>query len=301
MSAVATQGSAGREPGPRAARHPPCDDRPSASASRVELRPFADAASLAAAAARDFLEAVDESQREGRGFHVALSGGRIAAEFFKFVTRLAGAPTASPAGPAGTGERLGGVRFFWADERCVPPDAAESNYRVAREALLEPLGIRTGVFRIRGELPPQRGAEEASATLAREVPSGPAGVPVLDFVLLGMGEDGHIASIFPDGLAAANSATQCYLSVVGPKPPPDRVTLTMGPLAAARQAWVLASGAGKEAALAGSLEEDGRMPLAQLLRRRAATRIYTDIARPTHTRAAAAGQGRPAEREAPAP
>ncbi|HEX6488497.1 MAG TPA: 6-phosphogluconolactonase [Candidatus Dormibacteraeota bacterium] len=134
----------------------------------------------------------------------------------------------------------GRVTVLFGDERCVPPDDEESNFRMAREALLDrvrPLSVH----RMPGELVPEEGAE----LYARIVePLRP-----LDLVLLGMGPDGHTASLFPghQGLHAAGSAIAVHDS---PKPPPDRVSLTLEVLQEARQVLMLVAGAGKRDAVA---------------------------------------------------
>jgi 6-phosphogluconolactonase len=92
-----------------------------------------------------------------------------------------------------------------------------------------------------------------------------------------MGEEGHVASLFPGEPASVTSLPALYRPVEVPKPPPNRVTLGYGAIAAARQVWVLVSGTGKEGALRQSLAPAGQTPLARVLRARAGTRIYTDV------------------------
>lgn len=221
---------------------------------------FANADELAAAAALAWLEEVAAARRAGRRYGVALSGGRITQKFFAAVVARAEAAA------------LAGVDFFWADERCVPPTDAESNFRMADELLFRPLGIAAeNIHRIRGELDPAVAAGLAAAELS-------ARPPQLDLIFLGLGEDGHVASLFPGEPAAARAHPAVFRAVLNsPKPPPARVTLGYGAIAAARQVWVLASGAGKEAALRESLSPTGQTPLAWVLRGRANTRLFTDI------------------------
>ncbi len=90
------------------------------------------------------------------------------------------------------------VRFFFGDERCVPPDSTESNYRTAHDALLGPLDIAGArVFRMRGEDQPAAAAAAYAQVLRHELTGDAAGTPTFDLVLLGMGPDGHTASLFP--------------------------------------------------------------------------------------------------------
>ena len=167
------------------------------------------------------------------------------------------------------------VHFFWADERCVPPDNPESNYRTARELLFEPLAIPLShIHRIRGEDDPGAAAKSASDELACIAGKNPQNVPILDLVILGMGEDGHVASLFP----GAPSQPGIYYPVIGPKPPPRRITVSYDVIIAARDVWVLVSGAGKQGALAGSLAPGGGdTPLARVVQGRKRTRIDTRI------------------------
>ncbi|MEY4384842.1 MAG: hypothetical protein RLY20_125, partial [Verrucomicrobiota bacterium] len=105
-------------------------------------------------------------------------------------------------------------------------------------------------------------------------------MPKLDLVLLGMGEDAHVASLFP-GHSSESDQTSVFLAVANsPKPPPNRVSLGHGAIAAAREVWVLASGLGKEAALRESLSSGARTPLALVIKNRAFTKIFTDIPTP---------------------
>ena len=234
---------------------------------KFELFRFQTDVELARAAATDWLAAVREASPAAQPFHVALSGGRIAKTFFQAATTIARAEKWD----------LHDVHFFWADERCVPPDSPDSNFALAAQWLLHPLAVpEDHIHRIPGEFPPETAVLAAAREIHRIAELNETGQPRLDLVLLGMGEDGHIASLFPGTPTEGSGAV--YQAVEATKPPPQRITLTFGALEAARAVWVLASGQGKEEALRISLEANGRTPLGELMRQRGCTRIYTDIA-----------------------
>ena len=103
------------------------------------------------------------------------------------------------------------------------------------------------------------------------------GQPVFDLILLGMGEDGHVASLFPGETADLVSSPEVYRSVVASKPPPNRITLGYATIAEAREVWVLVSGSGKENALRQSLEDTSTTPLGLVIAWRTMTKILTAI------------------------
>jgi 6-phosphogluconolactonase len=234
-----------------------------------KLISFAAANELAQAVASAWLDEIETANRAGQRHCVALSGGRIAQNFFAAVTDQAVAR-------AIFFER---VHFFWADERCVPPDDAGSNFAIARRLLFAPLKIADNqIHRIRGESAPETAAKAASAEISKIASLNEAGQPVLDVIFLGMGEDGHVASLFPSDLDVSISDNTIYRAVKNsPKPPPNRVTLTCAAITAAKQVWVLVSGAGKEAALRESLCSQGRTPLARVAQFRTRTKIFCDF------------------------
>jgi 6-phosphogluconolactonase len=234
-----------------------------------ELIPFANADELVRAVAGKWLDEIESANRAGKRHCVALSGGRITRKFFAVTAEQAKARAVS----------FATVHFFWADERCVPPDDLESNYRMANGLLFAPLKIPEGrIHRIHGELPPEAAAARATSELAEIADLNPSSQPVLDLIFLGMGEDGHVASLFPDEIEAASSDQAVYRAVKNsPKPPPNRVTLGYAAIAAARQVWVLISGVGKKAALRNSLHANGRTPLARVAQFRTQTRIFSDF------------------------
>jgi 6-phosphogluconolactonase len=233
-----------------------------------ELISFATTDELARTVANAWLDEIEAANCAGKSHCVALSGGRIARRFFTSVAEMAKARKVS----------FAPVHFFWADERCVPPTDPESNFALTNGHLFQPLKIGPdNIHRIPGDLSPPQAVVSAVAELSQFVPCNRAGQPVLDIVFLGMGEDGHVASLFPGEPEEAKADMSVYRAVTASKPPPRRITIGYGPIAAAQQVWVLASGAGKEQALHESLATVGQTPLAEVLKLRSHTKIFTDI------------------------
>ncbi|MBN1888017.1 MAG: 6-phosphogluconolactonase [Thermoflexales bacterium] len=196
------------------------------------LNIYPDAEQLAGAAAERFAALAQEAIAQRGRFCVALAGGST---------------------PRATYERLAGlhlpwaqVQVFWSDERCVPPNHAGSNYRMARLALLDRVAIPAGnVHRVQGELRPEQAANAYEAELQETL--GADGR--LDLVLLGMGDDGHTASLFP-GTQAVEVYDRLATAVYVERLDSWRVTLTLPVLNAARHVLFLVSGAAKASALA---------------------------------------------------
>jgi 6-phosphogluconolactonase len=175
----------------------------------------------------------------------ARAAARIALELTKALHERGRASLALAGGttPKATYEALAGLPLDWSsvdvffgDERCVPADHEDSNYRMAKAALFDRISIPPErIHRMPGEL-----ADRDAAARSYE-----ASLPArLDVVVLGIGEDAHTASLFP-GSEALREQTRLVLPVTGPKPPPARLSLTPPALSAARVCLVLASGAGK--------------------------------------------------------
>jgi 6-phosphogluconolactonase len=234
---------------------------------KYDLLSFNDDQELTQAVAQRWLQRLDVAG--GRGpFLVALSGGRIARGFFSSVAELGKSKS----------KIFDPVHFFWADERCVPPTDPESNYRVSHELLFIPLGIGLNrIHRIRGEEVPEIAAKEAERELLRVALIGSNGLPVFDITFLGMGEDGHVASLFPEEMGTISDNEPVYRAVRASKPPPERITLGYNVVTAAKEVWVLASGPGKEEALRKSLAIGASTPLGRVIDQRAETSIFTDI------------------------
>lgn len=226
----------------------------------TSLTTVADAEAVAARAAELLGREIEAALAARDVAHVALAGGQTPRRTYELLAL----------------GRSAGVELWFGDERCVGAGDPDANYRMVAETLL-PRVPDAVVHRVYGELGPEAAASEYAERLERHVPGQP---PVFDVVLLGIGEDGHTASLFP-GSPALDEA---QLTVVGvhdaPKPPPERVSLTLGVLCAARLCVMLATGAGKAAAVAAVIAgPDPRVP-ASLLRRGRLALIVDDAASP---------------------
>lgn len=210
-----------------------------------------------------------EQIRKNPAQNVALSGGTISRLFFQKIAEHAIAEKTF----------LSDVHFFWADERCVPPTDPESNFVLANENLFARLNIQPDkIHRIYGELDQSEAVARANHEIVRVISPGASGLPILNTVFLGLGPDGHVASLFPNARLEVLTCEQPFLSIENsPKPPPKRISLSYAAIAAAKEVWVLISGAGKENALRESLSEAARTPLARVLQMRSQTKIFTDV------------------------
>ena len=153
------------------------------------------------------------------------------------------------------------VRVAMGDERCVPPDHPDSNWGQAAAALLDHVPVPAHhLLRPQGELGAEPAADAYQATLAA-LPAAPGGAPRLEVVWLGVGEDGHCLSLFP-GRPEVEVGDRLVVPVHdSPKPPPDRVSLTLAALAGTERLLVLAAGAGKAGAVARARAGDDRLPV----------------------------------------
>jgi 6-phosphogluconolactonase len=207
----------------------------------VNLRVYSDAWELSGAAVQIFVEEARRRIDESGRFAVALAGGSTPRMAYEILAREYGGP-----------EDLdwGGVHAFFGDERTVPPDHEDSNYRMAQEALLARVPVGS-VHRMRGEMEPR----EAAALYDKELEEFFGGSPVLDLVLLGIGEDGHTASLFPR-TPALDARDRWAVENLVEKLDTVRLTLTVPTINAARTVVFLVAGEGKAKVLKEILEGD---------------------------------------------
>jgi len=204
----------------------------------VKTQKFADLDALSRAAADEFISLV-VAQPEGAPFHVALSGGSTPKKLFDVL--VARGRNALP------WER---VELWWGDERCVPPEHPDSNYGMTKAHLIDPLQLGPAkIHRLAGERPPIQAAQEYESALV-----GALGAPpIFDLVWLGMGPDGHTASLFP-GSAGVREKQAFVIANEVDSPltqgPTTRLSVTFPVIDAARRVRFLVGGADKAATLA---------------------------------------------------
>ncbi len=193
---------------------------------------------LARMAARSFLEQAENSVRERGRFLVALSGGNTPKILYELLA-------------TGFREQIPWPRicFFWGDERLVPPDHPDSNFLMARQTFLSSLVItQEQIYPVRTDLAPDACAKDYERQLKEFFQQRDQQPPVLDLVLLGMGADGHTASLFP-GSQALGEENRLAVAVRVGKPKSHRVTLTPPVINQARQVIFLVSGREKAVTL----------------------------------------------------
>jgi 6-phosphogluconolactonase len=212
--------------------------------SMPEVEILEDALALAHAAVLKFTALADEAIMESGHFVVALSGGSTPQNLYMLL--------AQPRYISGIDWSK--VHIFWGDERCVRPDHPDSNYRMAQLALLDLVHLPIeNIHRIHGELAPAQAAARYEDELHHFF--GSRALPRFDLILLGMGDDGHTASLFP-GSAALLEQERWVLAVDHAAPPlplVPRITLTLPVLNAAANVIFLVSGSSKAEKLAQAL------------------------------------------------
>jgi 6-phosphogluconolactonase len=222
--------------------------------SGPEIRVLQDAEELAREAADLFTGFGNQAQEQRRPFRVCLSGGSTPKRLYETL--------ASPAVSKQVDWKE--VEFYFGDERCVPPDHAQSNFALVNAALFRPLGIAADrIFRMRGEAKPEEAAQEYEKLLRDRFGMGSTGWPRFSLLLLGLGEDGHVASLFPDA-PELGERRRAVVPTLAPRDPRQRISLTVPVLNEAEAVLFLVAGIGKAEAVRRVLEDtpagDQHMP-----------------------------------------
>lgn len=255
----------------------------------THIQTLPDPEAVASEAAAEIARRVEEARELRSVVHLALSGGSTPRRTYELLAQ--------------TLNEWEGVDMWFIDERCVPPDDEQSNYLLAADTLLRPAGIPDArVHRMPGELGPDEGARRYAEELRAHglapaagrpaaghrhpAPAGhgehePAqgGAGAIDVAVLGIGPDGHIASLFPHHPALKAGDEELCLGIGdSPKPPPQRITLTLPLLRAARHCMVVATGQEKAGAISAMLGDPTEAVPASLLPRERLSVIVDDAA-----------------------
>jgi 6-phosphogluconolactonase len=211
-----------------------------------------DGDSVARAAARMFVEWAWQAIARQGAFRVALSGGSTPKVMYGHLASETYRKQVD----------WGKVHLFWGDERCVPPDDPESNYGMARKELLIRVAVPSAnVHRMEAEREDLgRAAQDYEELLRKELDHDEHGLPRFDLILLGMGADGHTASLFP-GARGIRTTSRWVSTPLSPKPGKRRMTLTLPVLNVAQRVLFLVVGPEKAAMLRTVLEEKVQPPL----------------------------------------
>lgn len=219
-----------------------------------EIIVVADGQDLGRRSAERFIELARRSAQASGRFSAALSGGSTPKQLYSLL--------AAP----GYVERVPWqqVHLFWGDERCVPPDHAESNFRMVHEALLSKIDLPAqNVHRIPAELEPQAAAARYEEHLRDFFGQGPGALPPFDLILLGIGEDGHTASLFP-GSDALQQTERLVAAPYVEQLKSHRLTLTLPVLNHGAEDWFLVSGSGKARVVREILSGSADLPAAKV-------------------------------------
>jgi 6-phosphogluconolactonase len=212
----------------------------------TQVRVLPDADAVARHAADALAWRIGDARAKRDDVHIALAGGRTPCRAYELLAEIEGS--------------WKHVHLWLGDERCVPPDDPESNARMVRESLYanarsEPPKLHAVPFPTQ----PEDAAWCYGQAIAAEVPDG-----VFDIVLLGMGPDGHTASLFPGHPVLQVRQAPCAPVRGAPKPPPERITITMPVIRRARHTLLLVTGADKREALARAVARDPTVPVGLL-------------------------------------
>ena len=239
-----------------------------------DVRPFATADDVADAAVFLFVTLAAKAVAERGEFFCSLAGGTTPLSSY----RILAAPQIS------SKVDWSRVHVFWGDERCVPEGDKERNDEAALEVLLRRVPIPSqNIHRVPATQPDAAQLYEADlrgafSSLPLKVSSVSSDIPRFDLILLGLGEDGHTASLFP-GQPAVEEKTRLVVRVDGaPKPPPSRVSFTLPLINAARNVVFLVTGKDKNRALRRVLNGDPALPAARVLPRHGTLAFLADAA-----------------------
>lgn len=211
----------------------------------AKIKIFPQPEKLAEAVALELQKASKQAKRAGRGFNLVLAGGSTPRAVYEYFARTE-FKNSIP---------WDAIHFFWGDERCVPPGHEDSNYRMARQALLDPLAIHPeNIHRIQGENDSGKEASRYAQEIKRHCQVASGEMPRFDWILLGLGTDGHTASLFP-GVEPVKDPSGICAVAVHPQSGQKRITLTPRVLNHAKRVSFIVTGKSKAQVVAEILNQ----------------------------------------------
>ena len=206
---------------------------------------YPDKETVASAFVCEVARTINEYAEDGKQLHIALSGGSTPLRIFQQLAEQT------------TLEDWSNVSLYWGDERCVPPDHPDSNFGIVKESLIEPLNLpKERIHRIRGEERPMGEAHRYGQELIKYLPIE-NGFPVFDWIWLGLGTDGHTASIFPQHIELWTAGSPCIVSS-HPQTKQTRISITGGVINVARRVSFIVTGRQKASLVKEIFFKEGR-------------------------------------------
>ena len=211
----------------------------------ADIKMFPEPAKLAEAIAVELKKASKQAHEAGRRFNLVLAGGSTPRAVYQFLAR--------PEFKSSIAWDC--IHFFWGDERCVPSDHEDSNYCMARETLLDPLDIpQENIHRIRGENDPTAETTRYAEEIKNNLTPQPGETPRFDWILLGLGTDGHTASLFPGAQPIEDPSGLCAVAIQ-PQSGQKRISLTSRVFNHAKRVSFIVTGKSKGQVVADILNE----------------------------------------------
>jgi 6-phosphogluconolactonase len=218
---------------------------------KLQIKIFHNDIEMADKLANELQVALQQIKKQKRYFYLALSGGNTPITFYKRLARV----------PYRLQIAWSFLHLFWADERCVPADHPQSNYGQVHNNLLAHVNMpETNIHRLRGEADPAKEARRYAGEMENTLPATDQRWPQFDWILLGLGNDGHTASLFPGSPVLKEKSALCAVAVQ-PDSGQSRITFTLPLINQARRVTFIVTGESKAGVVAGILKRAGQSRL----------------------------------------
>jgi 6-phosphogluconolactonase len=240
-----------------------------------EIKLFQDGDLLIRHLTSEIEQVSSQAYDHNRVINIVLSGGNTPNALFKYLSKNRIRNTIN----------WNNIHFYWGDERCVPPEHPESNYGMAQKSLLHKINIEAShIHRIQGELDPEEAVKNYDQEIRNNVPCNSDNIPRFDWVFLGLGTDGHTASLFPKSQIRKYGSMICA-AATHPKTRQKRITLQLKVINNSRRVSFIVSGKSKAKVVAKVLREAAKYesyPATQIKLQNGILEWYLDEAAASH-------------------